>query len=582
MKSFNHIIFLLVALLSFTHCFSSSIELTGTWQFKPGDCPDWAQVDFPDSSWEYIGVPQIWETAGFRRYNGFAWYRKTIVIPKSWKNEKYLNLRQELLLDLGNIDDADQTFFNDSLIGATGSFPPQYQSRWNLQRHYSIPVDLVKWGEKNVIAIRVYDREGNGGIYAGAPRLKTPSAIDFCKINIHLDKSELLYQRGEPVLATAIIYNNSFHKITEDIEWIVQSDMGGIVDKQQQTFSVFVGRSKRIKNIFQLRKTGFYHVTCRLHQDDEVDFESTFTIGYAVENVKTKSTAKADFSTFWERTRNQLGLIPLQSEIDLIDSLSQYDRNVFSAQLLSFDNIYVYGWYSLPKRWGKYPALLIVQNEKASLEYENQLAFDDFAVLTLNIRGHGKSREEINPGFPGHMSWNIHDKEKYIYRGAVMDCIRALDFLCEQIQVDTSRLGIVGESLGGGLALATAALDSRINLVVADAPLLAAFPVATRIVSYSYSEIIQYIVEHPTEKNQVFDTLSYYDLINLAPKIQCPVFLSIGLQDKISPPRTIFLVYNRISSPKKYHIRPRAGHESGNIEHLQLKADWIKSNWSNK
>ncbi len=55
-------------------------------------------------------------------------------------------------------------------------------------------------------------------------------------------------------------------------------------------------------------------------------------------------------------------------------------------------------------------------------------------------------------------------------------------------------------------------------------------------------------------------TLSYYDTMNMADRITCPVFMGIGLQDRVCPPSTSFASFNRIRSQKAYRVYPDAGH----------------------
>ena len=63
-----------------------------------------------DNYWKEIFVPAYWEVQGYKNYDGFAWYRKSFVLP-----EKYSGIK--LVLMLGMIDDIDQTYINGTLIG---------------------------------------------------------------------------------------------------------------------------------------------------------------------------------------------------------------------------------------------------------------------------------------------------------------------------------------------------------------------------------------------------------------------------------------------------------------------------------
>ena len=66
---------------------------------------------------------------------------------------------------MGKIDDADETFFNGVKVGGLGHFPPNYVSAWDISRHYKVPHDIIHYGGKNSIAVRVFDGVGQGGIY---------------------------------------------------------------------------------------------------------------------------------------------------------------------------------------------------------------------------------------------------------------------------------------------------------------------------------------------------------------------------------------------------------------------------------
>lgn len=137
------------------------VSLHGKWKFNIGDKSLWADPYFNDKAWESIYVPSKWEDEGFNGYNGFAWYRTSFEGPElSDKNGSYS-------LFLGYIDDVDEVFFNGHKIGSSGSFPPKYHTAFNAFRSYFIPREFINFTGKNVIAVRVYDAEIEGGIVSG-------------------------------------------------------------------------------------------------------------------------------------------------------------------------------------------------------------------------------------------------------------------------------------------------------------------------------------------------------------------------------------------------------------------------------
>ena len=110
--------------------------------------------------WGTVTVPGFWERqpgGGYRGHDGFAWYRCFVKVPPAWKG-------QALRLELGRIDDCDETFFNGTKVGATGRMPPNYDGLSGSQRRYGVPAKVVRAGAYNLIAVRVYDGGGDGGM----------------------------------------------------------------------------------------------------------------------------------------------------------------------------------------------------------------------------------------------------------------------------------------------------------------------------------------------------------------------------------------------------------------------------------
>jgi sialate O-acetylesterase len=136
------------------------LNLTGSWKFSIGDNLEWALPDFDDSSWESIKVPSAWEDQGFYGYDGYGWYRTSFTTTREMKSK-------ELFLIFGYISDVDQVFINGKLIGFSGTFPPDFSSAHEAKRKYPIPEEYLNFTGKNVIAVRVYNHQMEGGIISG-------------------------------------------------------------------------------------------------------------------------------------------------------------------------------------------------------------------------------------------------------------------------------------------------------------------------------------------------------------------------------------------------------------------------------
>ena len=162
-----------------------------------------------------------------------------------------------------------------------------------------------------------------------------------------------------------------------------------------------------------------------------------------------------------------------------------------------------------------------------------------------------------------------------------MDCIRAIDFLSNREEIDINRLCVTGDSQGGGLSLAIAALDSRPKLTIAGIPYLCHFKRAVewaeQAANITYLEIVDIIKKYPEMENEIFKTLSYFDNLNLCDLINNRTIITCAMKDIVCPPSTIFAVYNNIQSEKNIEIMPYYDHSWETIFRFEeKKLEYVK------
>ena len=141
------------------------VRLRGPWRFRTGDDLRYAARDYDDETWETLPVPQVWERAGHPDYDGQAWYRTRFTLPPrpsaiAAAGEEPIPAGGSgaVVLELGKIDDSDQTLINGVRVGETrGSLT---------YRRYPVPASALNWGGENVLAIRISDSGGPGGLWS--------------------------------------------------------------------------------------------------------------------------------------------------------------------------------------------------------------------------------------------------------------------------------------------------------------------------------------------------------------------------------------------------------------------------------
>jgi sialate O-acetylesterase len=137
-------------------------------ELKPAGNDQWKDLNFNDenvqsteyndSKWPVMELPTQFERV-IGEFDGAVWFRKMVDIPQNMTGK-------DLTLSLGPIDDMDRTYFNGKLIGST-----EGSGFWQVERNYEIPALLVKAGA-NLIAVRVLDTQGGGGIYGTPEKMK--------------------------------------------------------------------------------------------------------------------------------------------------------------------------------------------------------------------------------------------------------------------------------------------------------------------------------------------------------------------------------------------------------------------------
>jgi len=123
--------------------------------FAGGAAP-WADPSLDDARWGAIPVPALWESAGYEGMDGIAWYRTSFELTAD-------EARRGVRLGLGMIDDSDISWVNGVQVG-------RMTSQWNVARRYDVPPNALRAG-RNVIAVRVEDTGGGGGIYGDSALL---------------------------------------------------------------------------------------------------------------------------------------------------------------------------------------------------------------------------------------------------------------------------------------------------------------------------------------------------------------------------------------------------------------------------
>ena len=561
-----------IAALSFIVGAGDLPDLSDGWQFKLGDDPSWSAASFDESDWAPIRVGEAWEYQGHADYDGYAWYRKRFTVPGELRDK---NPQDEsghsILVVLGKIDDVDQVFFNGTLIGSTGAFPDAYESDWVTSRKYLLADDLIRWDDENVLAVRVYDADGDGGMYEGPYKLRLAKSGDYLKVSFGLGRGDGVFEGPGAMPLTARLNNKGGKEIAGQIKWTVEDDEKAVLAESIQDVAIETNPVD-VSHDFDPPAPGIYRVTVALSNDDggAVGEWSKF-LAYEPETIESPLTKEPDFDAFWDETLAELSAVDPEFSLSPVETYKSSSHKLYEVEMRSLDGVRVRGWYERPMGDGPFPALMRVPGYGENMRPTRMT--DPIAVLSFNVRGHGNSQQDVS-GRPNNF-WirGLDDEDGYYYQGSYADCVRGIDFLVSRAEVDPDRIAVTGGSQGGGFSWATAALDPRVDFCAPDIPFLCDW--VKYFKASHWPEIDNWIAEKPSRSwAKTLRTLGYFDTLNMASRITCPVFVGFSLQDTTCPAATVFSVYNRLPGEKSYRLYPHAEHFVG-AGHVDLQHQWL-------
>lgn len=285
---------------------------------------------------------------------------------------------------------------------------------------------------------------------------------------------------------------------------------------------------------------------------------------------------KPDFDRFWDDSVAASAKQPLNTEMERM--LYPVDAvECFKVRFDGFRNSRIAARYIRPAGADgaagkpKIPAVVVFHGYNWNSHcVANALKYTVMgrSVLMVEVRGQDIESPDLqryqNGAASGWMTLGILDPAGYYYRNVFIDCVRAVELARSFPETDAGRIAVEGGSQGGALAIAAGALNPHVAQVLSDVPYLCHFRRAVRLSTEGpYNEISHYFKVHDqlhTTEDRVYETLSYFDCCNMAERIKGKVLMSVGLEDAICPPSTIFAAFNRIRSQKEIRVYPEFGH----------------------
>ncbi|XDD48907.1 acetylxylan esterase [Leptospira sp. WS92.C1] len=281
-----------------------------------------------------------------------------------------------------------------------------------------------------------------------------------------------------------------------------------------------------------------------------------------------------DLEDFWSEAIRDLKNFPIKKQSKALLKGSIIKETIYDISFQSWQNVTLMGTLVIPRKRGDLPVVIHFHDyahERPAII--KGLTETGVAQLIIDLRGHGsqlvrpqlKEGEVADPDWtPGYFTKGLDGKDSFYMKGLYLDVIRAIEFLRLSEGIDGENIILSGKSMGASLAVFGAAFTNRVKGLILETPNFCHIDDTQLKLETSWTkEINQQLASSKTKKTAMKKSLAYYDSINFSKKIKVPTLVSVGLDDKISHPKSVFALFNHMNCDKRMQVYPTEGNEAG-------------------
>ena len=464
--------------------------------------------------------------------------------------------------------------FSGLAIGAQGHISTgSWQDMPDATEYLSL---TASYFEFDITDAMLTELQGNGCVVSGIGFTLTGiDLIDTTQIPAFvctLDNGSVkCWEKGEQPQISVTIQSLEAKDMTTSVSLKLRTDKYEDVTTDSKEVTVAAGETQTVT--FPLTLTpGFYHAVVEANHSLLRDFN----IGYDPTSIVSEPDMQPDFNEFWSKAKADLAAVAPEYKLTKIEEKSTAKRNVYLVEMKSVDNgdgqpVTIRGYYAEPVAEGTYPVLITQNGYDSDTSSEPWCPDGDsnpeWIELVMSNRGqlinNREPYKDENSFYGDWFAYNFGDKDTYYYRGAYMDVVRSIDFICSRDKAQKDNIFMTGGSQGGAFTIAGAALDNRLNAIAPSIQFMGDFPDYFQVGAWPAYVAREKQSQLGMDDGEMYRFLSYFDTKNLATLVTCPVITAIGLQDPICPPHTNFAPYNNLKvGDRQYVVNTECQHET--------------------
>jgi cephalosporin-C deacetylase-like acetyl esterase len=284
---------------------------------------------------------------------------------------------------------------------------------------------------------------------------------------------------------------------------------------------------------------------CRITQNYQ---SATASAAFSPLQIKPLDAEPTDFDAFWTTQKNALAAIPMDAKLTFFYASAR--STTYRINLAQINNRRIYGYLTVPQGVGPFPAVVNFPalgsgaNNAVPLDY----LCDELGAIVFAVSIHNAEPDQIDPN--AYLPNDATNRDNFYYKTAILAGQRAVEYLFSRNDFDKTSLVTMGESQGGGLAMMTAGLDSRVKLCVQSIPALCEHGGFTRNKASGFPRFVETVsistYQDAVKVSAASNAVRYYDATFFARRFNGATLAAVGFLDEISPASSIFAQLNQL------------------------------------
>lgn len=383
-----------------------------------------------------------------------------------------------------------------------------------------------------------------------------PLAVLAQSVAIKADRATYVYACGEPATFSLQALDKENQPLRSGRLQVTLTNFG-TQQVTQAAFDLSLGNPVTVTGT--LREPGFLKCTAVLKL--EKSFRGVSGAAYEPEKLAAGSARPADFDAFWDAAVAKLDAeVPLDPRVERMETYCTAKHTCYRVSFATFNQLRVYGFLSVPNGNGPFPAEVNVPGAGPGVVGPSAgMADRGFIHLVMNVHpfvpgadaaAQKKRYDEQDKrvlaqyGVQRYCRAGATCRETYFYYPIILGINRAVNWLAARPDVDPTRFCYTGTSQGGGFGFYLCGVNRHFTKGVMHVPALTDLLGFQKGRDSGWPKLIENM--RAQDKEAALKVAPYFDAAHFAPRITCPVRVSVGFIDETCPPPAVYSAYNAL------------------------------------